>query len=334
MDKEDLNFLEKNSPDGGFLQSEYWRKFQEIWGRKAHNILINDNGKPVASASVITHTLPLIGDYFYTPRGPVIGKFQILIFINKLIGLAKQNNISWVRIEPNSEQDLKSIKENLPAGVKIKKSPVDVQPREILILDITKSGEEILAEMKQKTRYNVKLSQKRGVSVKVITNYQLPITKKYVEDFLKLVKITSVRDKIKSHPEDYYRKIFEAISGEVLKLYVAEYEGRIIAANLVIFFGKTVTYMHGASDNDYRNVMAPYLLQWRQILDAKGAGCEKYDFGGVKSGNAGGKSWEGITKFKTGFAPNTGSIEFPGCHDIVLKPGKYSLYRILRKVKP
>jgi len=187
--------------------------------------------------------------------------------------------------------------------------------------------------MKQKTRYNIKLSQKRGVFVKVISNFQFPISKQYIEDFLKLVKITSRRDKIASHPEGYYRKMFEVIPSDILKLYVAEYQGKIIGANLVLFFGKTATYMHGASDNLHREVMAPYLLQWQPILDAKKSGYEKYDLGGVKTQETKGKSWAGITKFKTGFVPELAPIQFPGCYDIILRSVRYNLYRAAQKAK-
>ena len=73
-------------------------------------------------------------------------------------------------------------------------------------------------------------------------------------------------------------------------------------------------------------------LQWQAVLDAKEAGCERYDFGGVKIGAAG-NSWSGITKFKTGFAPDTEPIQFPGSYDIILKPAGYNLYRALQKIK-
>lgn len=180
--------------------------------------------------------------------------------------------------------------------------------------------------MKQKTRYNIKLAEKKGVKIFVSRE------EKYITDFCRLVEITAKRDKITSHPEGYYRKMFETIPGDILKLYIAEYEGKIIAANLVLFFGKTATYMHGASDNDHRSVMAPYLLQWRQILDAKKTGCERYDFGGVKTGAAD-SSWSGITKFKTGFAPSAETTKFPGSYDIILRLGKYNSYRTLQKIK-
>ncbi len=343
MKKEPLDFIQTNSPDGGFLQSEYWQRFQESVGRKTHNISeANEDGKLVAYANVIEHTLPIAGKYFYIPRGPIIENSKsnlndkIYEFLNDLLCIVKNNDAGWIRIEPNSGKELKLIKNNLPRGIKIEKSAVDIQPREILILDITKNEKEILAGMKQKTRYNIRLAEKREVKVFSI-EYNSSSSAKYFDEFIRLVKITSERDKIKSHPENYYRKMFEVIPPEILKLYVAEYEGIIIAANLVLFFGKTATYMHGASDNEFRNVMAPYLLQWRQIQDARKLGCKRYDFGGVKSYSReqthNKNNWSGITKFKTGFALETKAVEFPGCYDIILNPAKYKLYRIFQKVK-
>lgn len=341
-----FNFIQTNSPDGGFLQSEHWRKFQESYGRKTFELEEKDeNCDTCIYAYVIVHRLPIVGNYFYVPRGPILSRNTqhvtrntngIQKFLNDLINLAKKYNIGWVRIEPASEDILEKIKSNLPKNIKIIKSPVDMQPREILILDITKSEEEILAGMKQKTRYNIRLAEKRGVQISHNTQH---ITHN-INEFLRLIRITARRDKITAHPESYYRKMFETIPPEILKLYVAEYEGKIICANLVLFFGKTATYMHGASDNTHRDVMAPYLLQWQQILDAKKAGCERYDFGGVKISHntqhitRNTNNWEGITRFKTGFTPEAKPIQFPGCYDIVLNPAKYWLYRILRKIKP
>lgn len=347
MDRFLLEFIQNNSPDGGFLQSQYWRKFQESVGRKTYNVFTSDeNGKPVAWANIIEHTLPVVGRYFYVPRGPIVGvpksksqisnKIQISNsknqkFFNDLISLAKENDISWIRIEStNAENFLEFLKLNLK-NLKIKKSAVDMQPREILILDISRSEDEILAKMKQKTRYNIRLSQKRGVLVKTISDFQLPTSRYCIKEFLHLIRITAERDKITVHPQNYYQKMFETIPPEILKLYIAEYKDKIIAANLIVFFGKTATYLHGASANIHREVMAPYLLQWRAIQDAKEAGCKRYDLGGVKIQNS--SSWSGITKFKTGFSPETKPIQFPGCYDIILRPGRYNLYRFLQKIK-
>ncbi|MDD5489159.1 MAG: peptidoglycan bridge formation glycyltransferase FemA/FemB family protein [Candidatus Moranbacteria bacterium] len=344
MEKNFFDFVQQNSPHGGFLQSVYWRKFQESVGRKTFELEEKENGNAFIYAYAIAHSLPLVGNYFYVPRGPVThnakritqnAERKIKIFLDNLISLSKENNVGWIRVEPNSAEGLEMIKESLSKEKKMKKSPVNMQPREILVLDISKSEEEILAGMKQKTRYNIRLSQKKGVR---ITHNVERIAQENIEEFLRLVKITSQRDKITAHPENYYRKMFETIPPEILKLYAAEYEGKIIAANLVLFFGKTATYMHGASDNAHRDAMAPYLLQWQTIIDAKKNGCIKYDLGGVNTKyqipNTKYKNWAGITKFKTGFAPETRTIEFPGCYDIILNPTKYWIYKTLRRIKP
>ncbi len=384
-------FIQEKSPDGGFLQSEEWRKFQEAVGKKTYHIESLGGGAPKSDfwANIVEHKLPIVGKYFYVPRGPVASidaNFQFPIsnfqnFLADIIDLAKKENSGWIRIEPNNKKFIEIYRNLLK--LKIVKAPHDMQPREILVLDITKSEEKLLAEMKAKTRYNIRLSQKHNISVKIISNFSakggsasggqfLPPqrdparaatisnkipnsnernSKFYIDEFIGLVKITAKRDNITPHPENYYRKMFEVMPSNILKLYVAEYDNKIIAANIAIFYGNTATYLHGASDYNYRNAMAPYLLQWQAILDAKKAGCTKYDMGGIKISNfqipisneipnpksqilnSTSDSWHGITRFKTGFAPNTKPIEFLGSYDIVLSPFKYNLYRILQRVK-
>jgi peptidoglycan pentaglycine glycine transferase (the first glycine) len=335
------NFMQQ---DKDFLQSEEWRKFQESAGRKTYSV----NGKNF-SASVIEHSLPIVGKYFYIPRGPVIQSSAFFFpdssgnsskpSFSNIINLAKENKAGWIRFEPASEEILEIIKKSVGTNFKFVRSPHDMQPREILVMDITKSEEELLAEMKQKTRYNIKLAQKKNIKV---SSQQSSDSEKYIDEFIRLVKITAKRDGITPHPESYYRQMLETIPSDILKLYVAEYDRKVIAANLMIFFGKNTIYLHGASDNEYRNVMAPYLLQWQAIQDAKKAGCEEYDFGGVKGSCSTAtnfklsdsyKSWSGITKFKTGFAPNTKPVEFPGSYDIIINHTKYKLYKIMQKMK-
>jgi len=321
------------------LQSPEWRKFQESAGRKTFNV--QGNG---FWANVIEHALPIVGKYFYIPRGPIYNKSSI--FNEQLISLAKENGDGWIRIEPATEKILNDIKNSL--NYKITKAPHDMQPRESLIIDISKSEEDLLSEMKAKTRYNINLAIKKGVTIKKIDRLDSGSRHrridsagmtKYLKEFLRLTNIMAKRQDIVVHPENYYQKMIEAIPGDVLKLYAAAYEDQIIAANLVIFFGDVCIYLHGASDDNYRNVMAPYLLQWRQIQDAKAAGCKKYDFGGVSTNDQPEKKkkiivkWSGITRFKTGFSPNTKPVEFPGSYDIIINPARYWAYRVIQKTK-
>ena len=145
-----------------------------------------------------------------------------------------------------------------------------VQPKQTLILDITKTEEELLAQMKSKTRYNIKVAQKHCV--------QIDEGKQYLDDFIRLTKKTAERDEFTSHSDNYYRQMFEALSPEgIMKLFVAKDEDKVIVANLVIFFGDWSVYLHGASDYDFRNKMAPYLLQWETIQLAKSHDKKYYD---------------------------------------------------------
>jgi len=333
-------FIQQNSPDGGFLQSKNWRKFQEAVGKKTYKIL-GDN----FCASIIEHKLPVLGNYFYIPRGPVMPisnkvsntKFQN--FFDRMINLAKKEKVGWVRMDVADENMLKMIRDCFHPrriGLKIRKAPHNMQPKEIFMVDITKSEEKLLAEMKSKTRYNIRLAKRRGVFVKANPKSQIP-NSLYVDEFLRLVKTTSKRNKIKSHPDNYYIKMLETIPEKNLKLYMAKYKGVIIAVNLISFYGSTATYLHGASDNKYRNVMAPYLLQWQAIKDAKKMGYKRYDMGGIKIPNSKfqipNSSWAGITRFKLGFSPQTKPIIFPGSYDIIISPLKYWMYKIIQPVK-
>lgn len=314
-----------------FLQSNEWKNFQSATGRKTLNI----KGENFWT-NIIEHELPIVGKYFYIPRGNIfeIKDKNVKNYLDNLFYLAKGEKVGWIRIEPLSNEILELTKKNIDSP--IIKAPHDMQPKEIFVIDITKPEEQLLAEMKPKTRYNIKVAQKHNILVKIA-----PSSKKYTDEFLRLIKIMAKRQNIKTHSDEYYRKMFETIPNDILKLYIAEYKNEIIAANIMIFYDKTAIYLHGASDDKYKNLMAPHMLQWQAIKDAKKMGCEKYDFGGIKTRSypnhllykERGNSWQGITRFKLSFSPNTKPVEFPGSYDIVINKNKYFLYRAVQKIK-
>jgi lipid II:glycine glycyltransferase (peptidoglycan interpeptide bridge formation enzyme) len=316
------SLMQKNFFADEFLQSDEWRKFQESVGRRTFSIF-EENFR----ASIIEHKLPMVGKYFYVPRGPIFNEIQN--GMQELVNLAKKNEIGWIRFDAENEEMLESIKNSVkdnnycsPQKYKIKKAPHDMQPKEVFVIDITKTEEQLLGEMKAKTRYNIRLAEKK--CVKIFCDK----SEKNIAEFLRLTQVMAKRNGIVVHDESYYMKMLENIPDDILKLYVAEYQGKIIAANFVIFYNKTCIYLHGASDDDFRNAMAPHLLQWQQICDAKKAGCARYDFGGISFGK-----WQGITKFKLGFSPKISTIAFPGSYDIIINQKKYWLYRTIQKIK-
>lgn len=330
-DKKDIwnDFILENSPQS-FLQSFGWGEFQSAVGRKVMRFAVMEGERMMAAASVLEHKLPLGLRYWYLPRGPIAvveaGQSEqsaILDFcIKALEEKARLAGVVFVRMDPGVEKKDQLVLEKLD----MKSIAGSVQPKDTLVLDLQKSEDEILSAMKPKTRYNIRLAEKKGVEISSTT-----FEEKSFEDFWKLIQETSERDGIVSHSKAYYQKMLKAlgIEGDLkCYLYLARYEGQVIAANIVLIFGTYAVYLHGASSNANRNLMAPYLLQWRQIQDARTAGCRIYDFWGITVDNAQPK-WAGITRFKQGFGGR--EVSYAGVYDMPIRKSLYGLYRMLRK---
>lgn len=306
MSKEQWNqFIIKNG--GSFLQSWQWGEFQESLGRKIWRIESNNS-----KGLVVRHNLPFKKNYLYCPRGPV-GDNDLKYFLEEIHKIAKQEKSIFFKIE--SERDLNG---DSPLWG-LSPSSKQIQPNKTIILDLNKSKEGLLDQMHQKTRYNIRLAQKKGLIFEEVDNSELDI-------FLELLRETAKRDKFSIYPEEYYRKMQE-ISGRdgMIKMFSIKYDNKIIAANLVCFFGKTAIYLHGASDYNYHNLMAPYLLQWETILKAKDKGFISYDFWGINE-----KKWPGVTRFKKGF--NGQEINYSGAFDLIFNKTWYKMYNLVRKI--
>ena len=330
MKKSRDEFIQKNSLCGGFLQSDSWMKFQADFGIRNHNI----SDKNFWS-NILEYNLPLVGKYFYIPRGPIsdknIKKAELGKIIEDLINLAKINKAHWIRVD-NFDNKIRSILKD--KKYKAVKAPHDMQPRQIFVIDIDKKESEIMGEMKPKTRYNINLAQKKGVEIRLVENFEN--NSKKIERFINLIKKTGNRKGINFHPDEYYRKMFKNISNDNLRLYTAVYKNKIIAGALLVIYGEIAIYLHGASSDKYRNVMAPFLLQWEMIKEAKKLGATRYDFGGVSIDEADkerGEKWAGVTRFKKGFSKKTRPIEFSGSYDIVINSSRYCIYSLIQKIK-
>ncbi|MBI5071795.1 peptidoglycan bridge formation glycyltransferase FemA/FemB family protein [Candidatus Falkowbacteria bacterium] len=187
-------------------------------------------------------------------------------------------------------------------------------------MDLTKSEDELLAAMHEKTRYNIRLAEKKNLALKTGT----------VDDFWKLMEETTKRDEFRAHPKKYYEKMFEKLAdGEKNKMrgeLKIVYQGIApLAAAIIGYFGDTVTYLHGASSYEYRNLMAPYLLHWEIIKEAKKLGYKFYDFWGIDE-----KKWPGVTRFKKGFGGF--EINYPGTFDLPINKLWYKIYNLAKKI--
>jgi lipid II:glycine glycyltransferase (peptidoglycan interpeptide bridge formation enzyme) len=197
----------------------------------------------------------------------------------------------------------------------------DTQPETSLVLDLTQTEQTLLDQMKPKGRYNIRVAQKHGIQVK---------PSKDASVFHALLKKTGVRDGFGIHPEAYYRKMLTSLEDRAM-LLLAYHKGEPIAGGIFIFTPETAIYYYGASDHEKRPLMAPYLVQWKAILEAKKRGCKTYDFLGIAPENAKNHPWEGVTRFKKQFGGKT--VEFPGATDMILRPCLYWLFKCYKTRK-
>jgi len=315
--------------DGSFLQSWEWGEFQERAGRRVFRFC----GKGWQS-QFIEYKIPCVNKlYWYAPRGPIMNGWQTEELIAIVKTEIKDKNNIFFRLGPSWETG-RGFEEKLKKEG-FKQLPYDIEPSQTQILGLTKTEDELLSQMHEKWRYNIRLAQKKGVQIKIISAQDSDFDKYFEKFYLLVDKGTSERKEIKHHPREYYRKQLEINSENIkFKLFVAEYEGKVIASNIVVIFGRRATYLHGATSGEYREAMAPHLLQWEQIKYAKSLDCVEYDFWGIvneRTLDRRGKSWEGFTRFKKGFGGQ--EMNYVGYWDFPLDVKWYFLYKLVQKVR-
>ncbi len=327
-------FVASNANDGGLLQSWEWGNFQEDLGKKIWRLgVVNEQNNLLATCIAFKDGLSLGQKTIEVYRGPILIKDEkndikdtLKLLLDELSKIAKKEKAIVLRIDFGLNRSDDGIVDNAFLGkLNLNRSNRDIQPRSTLVVDLSASKEDILSKMKSKHRYNINLATRKGVKVFVGTG-------KDFDSFWTLLKTTSRRDGFAIHGRDYYKKLLDYFNG-VVKMYLAEYNGKVIAGSLVGCFGQTCVYMHGASDNEFRNVMAPYLLQWNAIVDAKNSGLKFYDLGGVESvdeKSSSQKKWGGITRFKKGFCPNNKTVEFIGLYEMPVNKIRYIVYKYIR----
>jgi len=348
---------DKAQQSAEFLQSAEWGNFLESTGEEIIRVGVREGGsegergtgdkkegKILLAATLVKKIIFNKFFYWYAPRGPIIyaGEFSdsvsdsgrpgynevLEFFFQELKKLDRR--ALFLRFEP-----LKFKEREFSASEFLFKKTINLQPAQTLILDLNLSEEELLAAMHQKTRYNIRLAEKKGIVIKEsavdkidVADYAGAADSADLKEFWRLLKTTGERDNFRLHSFSHYEKLLAVnrlVPGFV-KLFLAQYEGKNIAAGIFLFYGDQVTYLHGASDNQFRNLMAPYLLQWSLIKYARTEKYRFYDFYGIDE-----KKWPGVTRFKLGFGGRV--VNYPGTYDLIFKPFIYRCYEFLRKLR-
>ncbi len=304
--------------DRPFLQSPEWLAFQKSLGRSVWRL---DDG--FIKTTIIRHDGRLGQNYLYLPYGPELNldmakdglRNELYHFTQYLHRLAHQQNSMFIRLEPMHDIVVELLQRN---GFKLRKSHTQLQPQRTVVLDLTKTEDELSDQMHHKHRYNIGLAHRKGITASESHDADI---------FWNLLKQTSEHDDFAAHDKLYYKKLLNFFSdpnGAIrTKLYLAYHGGQPIAGAIILEHGKTAYYLHGAMDREHRQLMAPHLMHWALIKQYKQSGYHWYDFWGVDAAK-----WPGVTRFKLGFGGRV--IEYPGSFDLVTKRAWYWLYRLLR----
>lgn len=315
-------FIEFNQkhPKGHFLQSPEWAKLKSEW--KNEVVLAEDkDGNIKGAMSILIRKLPYINSsIMYSPRGPVCDIHDKETFQELVDGakeLAKKYNAFIFRVDPDipdNDEEFKKIAQEV--GFKLKEEVKDfnevIQPRYVFRLNVKdKTEEELLKSFHEKTRYNIRLSGRKGVTIRDGNREDL-------KDFYKIMQETGNRDNFLIRPLAYFEKMYDCMGKDYLRVIMADYNGKPISGAIAIYYGNKVWYLYGASSNENRNVMPNYLVQWEMIKWALEKKCDIYDFRGVSGHVDEHHPQYGIYKFKKGF--NGDFVEFVGELYMVFKP--------------
>lgn len=322
------------SPQSSFLQSWEWGQMHKLLGHAIWRLVVEDAGMWQAVALVLKRELPLGRSWLYVPRGPVVAVGEVEVWRvlqEKLEELGRQEKALFIRIDPPSlasgeATGDKSLPDLLKQGGWTK-SEREVQPQHTLLLKLAPSEDELLKNMHSKTRYNIRLAQRKGVTVRFASSLDS------VEVFLELSRDVESRSGFHFHPDNYYRAMLSALApAGMLEVAIAEYQERPLAAHIMVYAGNVATYTHGASSSLYRALMGPTLLYWETIRWAKEKGLRMYDFFGIAPADANmHHPWAGITRIKEGFSGKR--VSYIGAYDLVLDENFYGLVNTVRRVK-
>ena len=322
-----------------------WEPMPVVWFKKSNKsdkldlLDKSDLSDTVAAAMVLKRRISIRGmaaklSILYVPKGPLMDWSDEVLrerVLDDLQAFAKRQGAIFMKIDPDvklgtgiSGGETDVIDNGGQAVTSVLKrrgwkfSSDQIQFPNTVMIDLTESEDEMLARMKQKTRYNVRLAGKKGVMVRIGTSDDLPMLyKMYAE--------TSVRDGFVIRDEGYYRTVWESfMDKKMAEPLIAEVDGEPVAGLMLFWFAGRAYYIYGMSRNAHREKMPTYLLQWEAMRRAKAAGCTLYDLWGAPDEFSENDGMWGVFRFKQGLGGQV--LRTLGAWDFTPKPMMYKLY--------
>ncbi|MBI3160778.1 MAG: peptidoglycan bridge formation glycyltransferase FemA/FemB family protein [Chloroflexi bacterium] len=242
------------------LQTPQWGALKSEFGWAAETL--------PGSLLALFRRLPLGFSVGYIPKAPPDADWAA--WLPELDDLCRRRRAVFLRIEPDAWEGEPLSFDFAAHGFR---PAAAIQPRRTIVVDLRGTEDDLLARMKQKTRYNIRLAEKKGVVVRPSDDVGL---------FTRMIEVTGERDGFGVHSAAYYLRAYQLFQpGGMSELLVAETEGRPLAALMVFALGRRAWYLYGASTDEQRHLMPTYLLQWEAMRWARARGCESYDLYGV-----------------------------------------------------
>lgn len=319
-------------PHSHLLQSWAWGDFKSRTGWQARRLSWTTPTGPAAAAQTLTRTLGRVLKVLYVPKGPLLDwadAAQRAAVLDALQALARRERAIFIKIDPDVPVSVGPPGEERPqaTGQALQTdlaargwvfSPDQIQFRNTVLLDLRPDEAGLLAAMKPKTRYNLRLAERKGVSVRAGSAADLDL-------LYRLYAETAVRDGFAIRPADYYREAWgRFMAAGQAQPFVAEVAGEAVGALIVFKFAATALYMYGMSRDAHRDKMPNHLLQWHALQWAKAHGCTTYDFWGAPNEFVESDPLWGVWKFKEGFGGEV--VRTLGAWDYAPSPLLYRLY--------
>jgi lipid II:glycine glycyltransferase (peptidoglycan interpeptide bridge formation enzyme) len=328
-------------PQPHILQTWEWGqiKRQNAWTPQFY--IWGDQASPRAAAMLLTRQMRVLPGLslkvIYCPKGPTLDWADQALAESVLADLeahARGEKAIFIKIDPDivlsTGQPGTDAEARTETGTAVQGmlgrrvwqySTDQIQFRNTLVLDLSASEDELLAAMKQKTRYNIRLAQRRGVTVREAGLEELP-------QIYTMYAATAVRDDFVIRHEAYYLELWQRFyTAGMARFLIAEFEGEPVAALVMLHFAGVARYFYGMSTEKARSHMPTYLLQWEAIRLAKSLGCQTYDFWGAPEVLDESDSLWGVYRFKEGF--NGLFMRTLGAWDYASRPWVYRLYTSL-----
>lgn len=299
------------------IQSWNWGDFRKALGIPLVRYGIFEGSTLKNAFQISFHQVPIVNKFVgYFPKGP----FPDSELAMALKQISKEHDCIFIKTEPNSEiTETKKIDHNF------KKSLKPLFTKYNFVLDLSPSEEELLKNMHQKTRYNIKVAAKKGVHIEISDSESA------LKKYLKLYFDTTKRQGYFGHNENYHTKVYETFkkTGQV-KFVIASYNNTPLVAWMLLVFKDTLYYPYGGSSHLHRDVMASNLVAWEAIKLGKSLGLSKFDMWGALGPDADPKdSWFGFHKFKMGYGGRL--VEYLGSFDIVENQALYYAFNSVDK---